>query len=109
MATNKLLGKVASKLHANYVKQTTGANHEWSPEERRVWIGLARRAAGLFAADTYAPIIEEFRKDQEKKARDQEKKAQQELPATEAEEGLPATEASVDPPATKARARARTA
>lgn len=63
MANNKMLGKVASKLHANYVKQTHGSSKEWSPEEKRLWIGLTRRAANILASDTYAPVLESLRKD----------------------------------------------
>lgn len=56
----KLLGKVASKLHANYTKQTKGTAAKWAElpkEEKRVWMGLTRRAAGLLASEQFAPLL----------------------------------------------------
>lgn len=57
----KFLGKVASKLHASYTQQTTGTAANWAElpkEEKRVWIVLTRRAAGLLGSERLAPRLE---------------------------------------------------
>ncbi|CAN5546285.1 hypothetical protein BH10PSE6_BH10PSE6_04660 [soil metagenome] len=61
MATDKRIVKVARKIYADFVKQAHGAVRAWSPEEKRLWMAIAGRAANLFASEQHASAGESLR------------------------------------------------